>query len=490
MPLFNFDNSYARELEGAFVPWQGAAVPRARMLRFNEALAEELGLEAEALKGDAGALIFSGAQSPEGAAPLAMAYAGHQFGGFSPQLGDGRALLVGEIIAPSGARFDLHLKGSGRTPFSRGGDGKAVLGPVLREYLMGEAMHGLGVPTTRALAAVTTGETVLRDTGPEQGAVLARIAASHLRVGTFQFFAARGQLEELKRVADYAIARHDPDLAETEGRYLAFLGRVVARQARLIARWMGLGFVHGVMNTDNMTISGETIDYGPCAFMDVYDPRSVFSSIDAHGRYAFGNQPNIAQWNLARLAESLLDLINPDDSDAAIEAATDVLNHFPDAYQAAFAEVMRGKMGLAEGQEGDSALGRDFLTLLEAQGADFTQSFRALAGLLEGDEAALGQHLTDPAALGPWAERFAARHAQEAEPLDARIKRMSRWNPIYIPRNHKVEEALNAAREGDMWPFETLLKLVQSPFERQDGHEAFERGAPAEFGRYVTYCGT
>jgi uncharacterized protein YdiU (UPF0061 family) len=328
---FQFDNTYARDLEGFYVPWKGAEVPAPRMIRFNRPLAEELGLDADALDTDAGAAIFAGHQAPEGAEPLAMAYAGHQFGGFSPQLGDGRALLLGEVIDRQGRRRDIHLKGSGRTPFSRGGDGKAVLGPVLREYIIGEAMHALGVPTTRALAAVATGEEIMRQDGPAPGAVLARVASSHLRVGTFQFFAARGETERLRQLADYAIARHYPDLAGQPDRYLGLLKAVRDRQAALIAQWMNFGFVHGVMNTDNMTISGETIDYGPCAFIDGYDPAMVFSSIDQHGRYAYGNQPKIAQWNLARLAETLLDLINPDDSDDAVKRASDVVNGFPEA---------------------------------------------------------------------------------------------------------------------------------------------------------------
>ena len=305
---FNFDNSYARDLDGFYVPWQGAEVPAPAIVRLNEALARELKLDPLALQSAEGAAILAGALTPEGAIPLAQAYAGHQFGGFSPQLGDGRALLVGEVIDAQGRRRDIHLKGSGRTPFSRGGDGKAVLGPVLREYLMGEAMHALGIPTTRALAAVTTGEMIQRE-GALPGAVLARVAASHLRVGTFQFFAARGDTQKVKQLAEYAIARHYPHLAAAEKPYLELFRGVCQRQASLLAKWMTVGFVHGVMNTDNMAISGETIDYGPCAFIDAYDRQTVFSSIDSRGRYAFGIQPSIAQWNLSRLAETLLPLI-------------------------------------------------------------------------------------------------------------------------------------------------------------------------------------
>ena len=330
-PTFNFDNTYARELEGFYVQWQGAPAPAPKIVLFNSALADDLGLESNALNSPDGAAIFAGSVTPTGANPLAQAYAGHQFGGFSEQLGDGRALLLGELLDKKGARFDLHLKGSGRTPFSRGGDGKAVLGPVLREYLMGEAMHALGVPTTRALAAVTTGEEVARD-GLKPGAVLARIASSHLRVGTFQFFAAREEWDKVRKLADYAIERHYPELASADDKYLGFLSAVLERQASLVAKWLHAGFVHGVMNTDNMTISGETIDYGPCAFVDTYEPKAVFSSIDRDGRYAFGNQPVIAQWNLTRFAETLLPLIDADDIENAIRLATNVINSFVARY--------------------------------------------------------------------------------------------------------------------------------------------------------------
>ena len=331
-PLFRFDNSYARELPGLAVPWHAANVPAPSMLYFNRALAQELGLDADALDGERGAAIFSGNEAPEGATPIAQAYAGHQFGGFSPSLGDGRALLLGEVVDRHGRRRDIAFKGSGRTPFSRGGDGKAAVGPVLREAIIGEAMHALGIPTTRALAAVATGEPVFReDTLP--GAVLTRVASSHLRVGTFQYFAARGQLDELRQLADYAIRRHDPALADHPERYLELLRAVAERQAALIARWMHVGFIHGVMNTDNMTISGETIDYGPCAFMEAYDPAAVFSSIDTQGRYAYANQPLIARWNLARLAEALLPLMDPDEPERAVPGALEVIDGFPALYE-------------------------------------------------------------------------------------------------------------------------------------------------------------
>ena len=341
---FAFDNTYRRSLEGFYAPWQAATVPAPKLIQLNRALAAELGLDADALASDAGAAIFAGNVVPLGAEPLAQAYAGHQFGGFVPQLGDGRALLLGEVIDRHGRRRDIQLKGSGRTPFSRGGDGKATLGPVLREYLLGEAMHALGIPTTRALAAVTTGEPVYRDQ-ILPGAVLTRVAASHIRVGTFQFFAARGDTAKVRQLADYTIARHYPDVATAANPYLAFLDAVVNAQAALIARWMLVGFIHGVMNTDNMAVSGETIDYGPCAFMDRYHPQTVFSSIDRQGRYAYGNQPNIARWNLARLAETLLPLIHSDEK-AAIAAVSNAVNAFTDRYDTFWLEGMRAKLGM------------------------------------------------------------------------------------------------------------------------------------------------
>lgn len=489
-PQFAFDNSYARELDGFYVPWQGDTAPAPRIVAFNDALARDLGLDPAALNSPDGAAILTGSVAPEGALPLAQAYAGHQFGGFSPQLGDGRALLLGEVIDRSGARRDLHLKGSGRTPFSRGGDGKAVLGPVLREYLMGEAMQALAIPTTRALAACTTGEDVPRD-GMKPGAVLARIAASHLRVGTFQFFAARGETDRLRQLADYAIARHDPDLA---GDYLGFLAAVAERQARLIAAWMGVGFVHGVMNTDNMTISGETIDYGPCAFVDAYDPNAVFSSIDHGGRYALGNQPSIAQWNLARLAETLLPVIDPEDQDNAVRLATNAVNGFRGRYLVHFRAQMAAKIGLGAGDYtggdtgGDTggetgALIDDLLAGLAETGADFTGFFRALADVARGDSAAVAG-MIDAA----WLDRWLACLPRDR---DAVAARMDAVNPLYIPRNHLVEAALQAAeRGGDFGPFNDLLAHVTAPFDHQQGAEAFAAPAPADFGPYRTFCGT
>ncbi|MCY0147167.1 YdiU family protein [Hoeflea sp. G2-23] len=485
-----FDNSYARELEGFYVPWKGAEVPAPKLVRFNRELAVELGLDADALDSAEGAAILSGHTAPEGATPLAMAYAGHQFGGFSPQLGDGRALLLGEVIDSHDERRDLHLKGSGRTPFSRGGDGKAVLGPVLREYIIGEAMHALGVPTTRALAAVMTGESIMRQAGAEQGAVLARVASSHLRVGTFQFFAARGETDRLRQLADYAIARHYPALAGKPDRYLQLLVQVRDRQAALIAKWMLIGFVHGVMNTDNMTISGETIDYGPCAFLDVYDPKMVFSSIDQNGRYAYGNQPQIAQWNLARLAETLLDLINPDDSDAAVRMASEVINGFPEAYQDAWLEGMRQKLGLECEEDTDMELATDLFSVMEGQNVDFTQLFRSLSHVAAGQAEAARTLFDDPAVFDGWLAAYRERLLREPGTVQERAAAMNRANPVYIPRNHMVEAALEAAAKGDLKPFERLVEVLANPFEARAGLEVYALGAPSGFGAYTTYCGT
>jgi len=488
-PKFDFDNTYARELEGFYVPWQGVNTPAPMIVQFNDDLAHDLGLDAEALNSADGAAVFAGSVAPDGAYPLAQAYAGHQFGGFSEQLGDGRALLLGEVLDKDGERFDLQLKGSGRTPFSRGGDGKAVLGPVLREYLIGEAMHALGVPTTRALAAVTTGEDVVRD-GMKPGAVLARIASSHLRVGTFQFFAARKEWDKVRKLADYAIARHYPGLMSADDKYLSFLSAVVDRQAALVAGWLHLGFVHGVMNTDNMTISGETIDYGPCAFVDSYDPNAVFSSIDRDGRYAFGNQPVIAQWNLTRLAETLLPLIDPDDNENAIRLVTNVINGFVVHYTTIWTVGMRTKIGLASIEGEDAALINDLFTAMEGQSVDYTLFFRHLA------EAAIGQNenllslFNDDVKVTAWLAAWQERLLRDPQNPDVRAKAMNLVNPLYIPRNHRVEEALQAAEAGDMAAFTKLLNVLSAPFTKRAGLESFEGPAPSDFGPYQTFCGT
>jgi serine/tyrosine/threonine adenylyltransferase len=484
--LFAFDNTYARELEGFYVPWKATQVPRPKLVKFNHDLAEELRLDADALDTDEGARIFAGNETPEGSLPLAQAYAGHQFGGFVPQLGDGRALLIGEVIDRHGRRRDIQLKGSGPTPFSRAGDGRAALGPVLREYLMGEAMHALRIPTTRALAAVVTGEPVYRERALP-GAVLTRVAASHVRVGTFQFFAARGEQEKLARLADYVIDRHYPELKDHGNRYLGLLEQVCDRQAALIASWMHVGFIHGVMNTDNMAISGETIDYGPCAFMDHYDPATVFSSIDTQGRYAYANQPRIAQWNLARVAETLLPLIDTD-GNRAIASATEVVNAFPGQYERYWVKGMRAKLGLFTEEEADLNLATEFLTSMEGNGVDYTLAFRYLA------DAALGEHerirslFADPSAYDRWSGHWRARLAREAVAPLQRAQAMRRANPAFIPRNHRVEEALSAAVEHDDYrPFETMLTILSRPFDDQPEYAAYMEPPPGGPGNYRTF---
>src|SRR5580692_8081012 len=472
--LFRFDDSYARRLPGLSVPWAAAPVPAPRLLVLNEELAVELGADPAALRERPGVSLLVG--DAPGVATFAQAYAGHQFGVYVPRLGDGRALLLGEVTDIHGRRRDLHLKGSGRTPFARGGDGKAAVGPMLREYLIGEAMHGLGIPTTRALAVVATGEQVVRERALP-GAVLTRVAASHLRVGTFGYAATSGGPDRLRALADYAIGRHYPEAAGAPDRYLELLRRVAGAQAALVAQWMLAGFVHGVMNTDNTTISGETIDYGPCAFMDAYDPATVFSSIDERGRYAYGNQPGILQWNLARLAEALLPLFD-DNSEAAVEAATEVLNGFTAAYERHWAEGMAAKLGIAAP---DRALAEDVLKLMRLQKVDFTRFFRALSA---GTARTL---FTEPAPFEAWSARrealLPADHAAVAAAMD-------RVNPVYIPRNHRVEEALAAATEGEMGPFRRLVDVVSRPFEERPGLEDYAGPAPAGRGPYITYCGT
>jgi uncharacterized protein YdiU (UPF0061 family) len=487
-PLFSFDNSYVRELPGLYVAWQPAPAPAPRLLALNEELATELGVDAEALRAPDGVAVLAGNATPEGSSPVAQAYAGHQFGAFSPRLGDGRALLLGEVLDGHGLRRDLHLKGSGRTPFARGGDGKAAVGPMLREYVIGEAVHALGIPTSRALAVVATGDRVVRET-ILPGAVLARVAASHLRVGTFEYAAAYGEPALVRRLADYAIARHHPDALQAENRYLAFFEAVVDAQASLVARWMLVGFVHGVMNTDNMTISGETIDYGPCAFMEAFDPATVFSSIDHGGRYAYGNQARVAQWNLARLAEALLPLFHPE-TDTAVAAATDVLRSFPGRHDERWRQGMRAKLGLTEGRSDDGMLIDDLLALMHGQGVDFTSCFRALSSSLRGDAARARSLFAEPSAFDAWCERWRARLASQALDPQATASAMDRVNPVYIPRNHHVEEALAAATAGDLGPFRRLLDVVAQPFDERPGLEPYAAPAPAGFGPYRTFCGT
>ncbi len=491
---FAFDNTYARELGELCVPWNATAAPQPALVKLNHELAEELGLAAKALDSDEGALMFSGNRLPPGAATIAQAYAGHQFGGFVPQLGDGRALLLGEVIDRHGRRRDIAFKGSGRTPFSRGGDGRAALGPVLREYLIGEAMHALGIPTTRALAAVTTGEVVRRERNLP-GAVLTRVAASHIRVGTFQFATAHGDEALLRRLADYVIQRHYPELDGQDAPYLGLLQAVSERQAALIAKWMLAGFIHGVMNTDNMTLSGETIDYGPCAFMDRYDPATVFSSIDGRGRYAYVNQPPIAGWNLTRLAEALLPLLG-EDQDRAVAQASEVLGTFQDRYQHHWLHGMRQKLGLTREAADDFALATDFLATMQGQGVDYTQAFRRLsdaaAHIGPAADAGLRQLYADDAALNAWLPRWRARLQGDSRDPAQRAQAMRAVNPVYIPRNHKVEEALDAAVErGDYAPFEKLLAVLKRPFDDQQDLAAYAEPAPErESAGYRTFCGT
>ncbi|HEX4344886.1 MAG TPA: YdiU family protein [Solirubrobacteraceae bacterium] len=487
-PLFAFDNSYVRELEGLYEPWQAAPAPAPALLVLNEELAAELGVDGDALRGPDGVDALVGNVAPDGASPVAQAYSGHQFGRFSPRLGDGRALLLGELLDVHGRRRDLHLKGSGRTPFARGGDGKAAAGPMLREYVIGEAMHALGIPTTRALAVIATGEDVTRET-VLPGAVLARVAASHLRVGTFQYAAAQGDATLVRRLADYAIARHHPAAADAESPYLAFFAAVADAQASLIARWMLVGFVHGVMNTDNMTISGETIDYGPCAFVDAYDPAAVFSSIDHGGRYAYASQPPIAQWNLARLGETLLPLLHAD-ADAALEAANAVLQSFPETYEQHWGRGMRRKLGLADGPRDDEALIDDLLALLHAQSVDFTLCFRMLSSALRGAEQPARSLFGDAVAFDAWHDRWRAELSLEAADAQQIADAMDRVNPVYVPRNHLVEEALAAATAGDREPLLRLVDVLARPFDERPGLERYATPAPPSFGPYRTFCGT
>jgi uncharacterized protein YdiU (UPF0061 family) len=489
IPHFEFDNSYGRNLEGFYVPWNAAVVPAPELLILNQQLAEELGLDADALGSKAGVAILSGNTPPEGSLPLTQAYAGHQFGGFSAQLGDGRALLLGEMVDPNGKRRDLQLKGSGRTPFSRGGDGKAAIGPVLREYLIGEAMHALGIPTTRALAAVSTGELVERETSLP-GAVLTRVAASHIRVGTFQFFAARGEIDKVRQLADYAIARHYPEVQKSENPYLAFFEAVVDAQASLIARWMHVGFIHGVMNTDNMTISGETIDYGPCAFMDNYAPDTVFSSIDAQGRYAFANQPVIAQWNLTRFAETLLPIVHEDEQQAA-RLLTNAVNAFPAVYLRHWMVGMCAKIGLTTEEDDDHDIVNALFATLEGQKVDYTLFFRNLSHAARGDFDSVRVLFDNPDEFDAWAIGWQGRLSHEDVASDVRAAAMNRVNPIYVPRNHKVEEALAAAsNHGDLEPFKILLEALKFPFDERPKFNRLAEPAPADFGEYKTFCGT
>ena len=469
--MIPFDNSYARLPEAFYARQRPEPVRAPRLVAWNGDLAAILGLPEE--PGEEFAQVFAGNELPEGAAPLSQLYSGHQFGQYNPQLGDGRAVLLGEVVGTDGIRRDIQLKGSGRTPFSRMGDGRAWLGPVLREYVVSEAMAALGIPTTRALAAVETGETVIRE-GKFPGAVLTRVARSHLRVGTFQIFAARGDIESLKRLTTYALERHYP---EAEGP-MGLLAAVRDAQAELVAAWMAVGFIHGVMNTDNCAISGETIDYGPCAFMDSYHPNTVYSSIDQFGRYAYGNQPDIVVWNLAQLATALVQEM--DDREAAVEEATEIVHAMPDLIRAAWLRRFAAKIGISEPRDGDEALIGDLLARMAANQADFTNTFRALGGEKARDE------FTDPAAFDAWEQGWRDRIADEPDPEAL----MARTNPWVIPRNHRMEEMIQAAVAGDFGPFERLNRVLASPFDPVEGADDLRRPPTADEVVPATFCGT
>lgn len=486
-----FDNTYARELVGTYVSWQPAIVPSPELLRVNVDLGLQLGLPADFLNGPMAAAYFSGNVLPSGAEPLAQAYAGHQFGHFSPQLGDGRALLWGEVIGQDGRRYDLAFKGSGSTPFSRGGDGKAGIGPVLREYLIGEFMHAAGIPTTRALAAVRTGELIHRER-PLPGAVLTRVAGSHLRVGTFEFFSAREQHDQVRQLIEYAIRRHDPHLGGHRNQYSEWFRAVADRQARLVAQWMLVGFIHGVMNTDNTTISGETIDYGPCAFMEAYDPQAVFSSIDTQGRYAYRNQPNILQWNLERLAEAVVPLVSQVSDQSEVDLFWEILEDFPSRYQDYWLKGVRVKLGFATSEQEDGVLAKEWLALLNTQAADYTLAWRYLADAAEGNDQPLQTMFHDSVALSLWLEKWRMRLDRECLGWEIRAAAMRSVSPLYIPRNHRVEEALTAATDGaDLRPFNKLLQAVSRPFDKDSKLDAYASPAPVEVTAcYKTFCGT
>jgi serine/tyrosine/threonine adenylyltransferase len=476
------DNRFARDLPEMAVRWQAEAPPDPRLLVLNEPLAVDLGLDTGWLQSPDGVRFLVGTSVPAGATPVAQAYAGHQFGGFVPRLGDGRALLLGEITGVDGSVRDVHLKGSGATPFARAGDGLAAVGPMLREYLVSEAMHALGIPTTRSLAVVATGRRVHRET-LLPGAVLARVAGSHVRVGSFQYAATAGDTELVRRLADHAIARHYPGVAEADNPYRALFESVVSAQASLLAQWMLVGFVHGVMNTDNMTISGETIDYGPCAFMEAFDPATVFSSIDSWGRYRYGDQPAVAAWNLARFAETLLPLFC-DDLDKALVLAQESLDGFRRHYVAAWSTGMRAKLGLSDVNDDAvvTPLISGLLEQLEQSHVDHTSFYRALGRAARGDvEPARGLFL-DLAAFDAWLARWRAL-APDAAAMD-------RANPVYIPRNHLVEEALAAATDGDLGPLSRLLAAVTAPYQERPGMARYAEPAPDDFGAYRTFCGT
>ena len=488
---FPFQNTYAALPANFFARVAPTPVASPRLIKLNRPLAVHLGLDPDLLSSPEGAEILAGKTVPAGAEPIAMAYAGHQFGQFVPQLGDGRAILLGEVIDKDGVRRDIQLKGSGPTPFSRRGDGRAALGPVLREYIVSEAMFALGIPTTRSLAAVMSGESVMRET-MLPGAVLTRVAASHVRVGTFQYFAARGETEGVRRLADHVIARHYPQAANVEHPYHALLENVVARQADLVARWLLVGFIHGVMNTDNTSISGETIDYGPCAFMDHYNPAQVFSSIDEMGRYAYANQPRIALWNLTRLAECLLPLFS-DDQEKAIAQAQEILGEFVEKFTAAYQAGLRNKIGLFTMRDGDEALVQDLLDAMARNQADFTLSFRRLceAALDPANDAGVRALFAEPPAYDEWAARWRQRASEEPHSPAERRAAMLSVNPAFIPRNHRVEAVIQAATLNDDYaPFEELLAVLSKPYQDQPQFADYAEPPQPDQRVLQTFCGT
>ncbi|XDZ00531.1 YdiU family protein [Bacillus manliponensis] len=479
---WNFDNSYARLPKGFFSNVNPASVPSPKLVILNHKLAASLGLNEQALQSEEGIQVFAGNKIPKGANPLAQAYAGHQFGHFN-MLGDGRAILLGEHTFTKVKRVDIQLKGAGRTPYSRGGDGRAALGPMLREYIMSEAMHALHIPTTRSLAVVTTGDSIFRET-ELPGAVLTRIAASHIRVGTFQFVANWGTIDNLRTLADYTIQRHFPEIESSENKYLILIEEVINQQAKLIAKWQLVGFIHGVMNTDNMTISGETIDYGPCAFMDTYDPATVFSSIDRQGRYAYGNQPYIAGWNLARFAESLLPLLH-EEEEQAVELAQEKISAFPKLYHAYWLKGMREKLGIFNEEVQDEELINKLLGMMEKHQSDYTNTFRALTlSTLEDGELYKNEE------FAKWYELWQARLSRQPQSKASVQQLMKDSNPALIPRNHRVEEALEAAVEREDYSvMEKLLHALENPYAYSEEQEEYTT-VPVSTTPYQTFCGT
>ena len=496
-PEFHFDNTYANLSEKLFSRQQPSSVSKPGLIKLNTALAEQLKLNVAALQSAEGVSVLAGNTIPTGADPIAMAYAGHQFGNWVPQLGDGRAILLGEVVDGDGTRFDIQLKGAGPTPYSRNGDGRAAIGPVIREYVVSEAMAALGVPTTRALSAVTTGDAVHRET-MLPGAILARVAQSHIRVGTFQFFAARSDIESIQLLTDYIIDRHYPEAREADNPALELLTAVMKKQAALVSQWQSIGFIHGVMNTDNASVAGITIDYGPCAFMDNYHPETVFSSIDHASRYAYQNQPPIAQWNMANLAQCLLPLIDKDEQ-KSVDAAQAVIDSFPEVYQLEYLQRFRRKIGLlSEGNE-DAELIASLLRCMSAGESDFTNTFRALSKCSvqrnsETDDSALIALFSDQAdqaeSISEWLGKWRVRQLSEAASAADRVATMQNSNPAYIPRNHRIEQVINAAVQNDYTPMEDLSSVLADPYNEQNGHEAYAEPPAREEVVQATFCGT